>query len=222
MTGSYDGRQMHTYERYQPRSQAEINRLVREHPVAVVVSAAPGEAPVATHVPMIVPLDRPPDAPLVGMTLRGHMGRANPHWEQFGDGRKVLLVFGTSHAYVTPQSYDPGATAPTLDYAAVHLTGPVELIEDAAETLDVVETTVARFESARPTQWDSHDSRELFDRILPGVVAFRVRIETQHAMFKLSQDKTESVRRRVRDDLNVGPHQHPDVVAWMDRFEEPA
>jgi transcriptional regulator len=213
---------MYTYERYRPRSQAEVNRLVQEHPFAVVVSAGPDEAPVATHVPIILPAARAPDAPLVGATLHGHMGRANPHWQQFRDGRQVLLVFGTSHAYVTPQSYDPGPTAPTLDYAAVHLTGPVELIEDAGATLDVVETTVARFESARPTQWDPHSSRELFERILPGVVAFRVHVETQQSMFKLSQEKTEAVRKRVRDDLLAGPHRHPDVAAWMDRFEDPA
>jgi len=211
---------MHTYERYRPRSQTEVNQLVREHPFAIVVSAAPGEAPVATHLPMILPPDLAPDTTLIGTTLRGHMGRANPHWQQFRDGPKVLLVFGTSHAYVTPQSYDPGPTAPTLDYSAVHLTGHVELIDDAAETLDVVEATVATFESARPTQWNPHGSRELFDQILPGVVAFRVQVETQDAMFKLSQEKSEQVRRRVRDDLVVGPHRHPDVVAWLDRFEE--
>jgi transcriptional regulator len=211
---------MHTYERYRPRSQAEVNRLVREHPFAVVVSAPSGQAPVATHLPIILPPDLAPDGPLVGATVRGHMGRANPHWQQFRNGPQVLLVFGTSHAYVTPQSYDPGPTAPTLDYAAVHLTGPVELIEDAAETLDVVEATVATFESARPTQWNPCSSRELFDRILAGVVAFRVEVDTQDAMFKLSQEKTEVVRRRVRDDLVAGPHRHPDVAVWLDRFEE--
>lgn len=211
---------MYTYERYRPRSQAEVNRLVREHPVAVVVSAAPGRAPLATHLPILLPPNLAPDGQLVGATLRGHMGRANPHWQQFRDDQKVLLVFGTSHAYVTPQSYDPGPTAPTLDYAAVHLTGRVELVEDAAETLGVVEATVARFESARPTQWDPCSSGELFDRILPGVVAFRVQVETQDAMFKLSQERTGPVRRRVRDDLVSGPHRHPDVAVWLDRFEE--
>jgi transcriptional regulator len=212
---------MHTYEQYRPRSQADVDRLVREHPVAVLVSAAPGQAPIATHVPMILPRGLEPHGPLVGATLRGHMGRANPHWQQFRDGRKVLLVFSTSHAYVTPRNYDPGPTAPTLGYAAVHLTGQVKLIEDAIETLDVVEATVATFESARPTQWDPRSSRELFDQILSGVVAFRVRVETQDAIFKLSQERAEPVRRRVREDLAAGPQRHPDVVAWLERFEEP-
>ena len=212
---------MHTYERYRPRSQADVNRLVREHAFAVLVTAVTGQAPVATHVPILLPPDLAPDDPLVGTTLRGHMGRANPHWQQFRERPQALLVHGTSHAYVTPQSYDPGPTAPTLDYAAVHLTGQIELVEDRDETLDVVETTVATFEGRRPAQWDTTDSRELFERILPGVVAFHVHVETQQAMFKLSQDKSEPVRRRVRDDLACGPHRHPDVVAWLDRFEEP-
>lgn len=212
---------MHTYERYRPRGQGEINRLVREHPVAVAVSTAAGRAPVATHVPIVVPADLAPDAPLVGATLRGHMGRANPHWRQFQDRPPVLLVFATSHAYVTPLNYEPEPNAPTLDYAAVHLTGRVELIEERAETLDVVRATVAAFESMRPTRWDPDGSSEFFDRVLPGVVAFRVRVDTQDAMFKLSQDMTEPERQRVRDDLAGGPRRHPDVVAWLDRFEEP-
>jgi len=213
---------VHTYERYRPRDQADINRLVREHAFAVMVSAAPGEAPTATHVPMLLPDDHGDDAPLVGATLRGHMGRANPHWRQFRDQPPVLLVHGTSHAYVSPSTYDPGPTAPTLDYAAVHLTGRVELINDREGTLEVVEAAVAAFEGARPEVWDPCGSRELFERILPGVVAFRVHVETQEAMFKLSQDKTRPVRRRIRDDLDRGPHRHPDVVTWLDRLEEPS
>ena len=211
---------MHTYERYQPRSQADINRLVREHAFAVLVSARPGQPPMATHVPVILPPDVGPDDPLVGVTLRAHMGRANPHWQHFRDRPQVLLVHGTSHAYVTPQSYDPGPTAPTLDYAAVHLTGRVELIEGEARTLDLLEATVAAFEGKRPTQWDPAGSRDLFARIVRGVVAFQIRVETQEAMFKLSQDKSEPVRLRVRDDLADGPARHPDVVDWIDRLEE--
>lgn len=207
---------MHVYERYRPAGQAEVNRLVREHPFAVLVSADGRSAPEATHLPVLLPDDHGVEEPLVGSVLRGHLGRANSHWERF-DGQQVLLVFGTSHAYVTPQTYDPGPTAPTLDYAAVHLTGRAEVVTDRAATLAVVEATVDALESARPTQWDPAGSEELFERILPGVVAFRVHVETQEAMFKLSQEKTPQVRTRIRDDLAAGPRRHPDVVALLDR-----
>ena len=207
---------MHVYERYRPNGQADVNRLVREHPFAVLVSAADGAAPEATHVPVLLPDGHGVEAPLVGAVLRGHLGRANSHWSRL-DGRQVLVVFGTSHAYVTPQTYDPGPTAPTLDYAAVHLTGRAEVLTDRAETLAVVEATVAEMETARPTQWDPSGSEELFQRILPGVVAFRIHVESQEAMFKLSQEKTPQVRARIRDDLMSGPRRHPDVVALLER-----
>jgi len=220
---------MHVYERYQPVSQAEINELVRRHPFAVLVSAIPNAAPLATHVPVLLPPDHDAEAPLVGAVMRGHMGRANPHWRHLVPG-PVLLVFSTSHAYVSPTSYEPGPTAPTLDYAAVHLTGRVELVgtpydrpvadEPEAGVLEIVEDTVEAFESERDRQWDPADSKELFHRILPGVVGFRITIESQQAMFKLSQEMTPEVRSRIRDDLTEGRRRHHDVAGLMRRLDE--
>jgi transcriptional regulator len=209
---------MHTYPRYAPPSQAAVVHLVREHPFAVLVSAVAGQAPAATHVPIVLPPDADPDASLEGVEMLGHMGRANPHGRDFDGPTQVLMVFASSHGYVSPQVYDYSPAAPTLDYAAVHLTGTLERIDDRAGTLGVVEATVAALESLRPTQWDPSTSREYFERIAPGVVAFRILITRQQAMFKLSQDKTESVRDNVRRDFVDGPHPHPDLVNWIDRF----
>lgn len=212
---------MHVYPSYRPAGQHEINQLVRDHPFAVLVSAMPGQAPVATHVPMLLPEGHDADASLVGATLRGHLGRANPHWQQLTEpGTRVLLVFSTSHAYVSPSTYDPGPTAPTLDYAAVHLTGTIEVRHGEADVLDVVEDTVAAFEARRPQPWDPTESRALFARIAPGVVTFRVTVEHQESMFKLSQDKTPAVRERIREDLLDGPRRHPDVADLLGRQEE--
>jgi len=222
---------VHVYERYRPASQREVNDLVREHPFAILVSAVPGAAPTATHVPMLLPADHEPDAPLVGAVMRGHMGRANPHWRQLVDG-PVLLVFSTSQAYVSPTSYDPGPTAPTLDYAAVHLTGRVELVGDPyvdpadragppePGTLGIVEATVEALESERSQRWDPHGSEELFAKILPRVAAFRITIDSQQAMFKLSQEKTPEVRARIRADLTSGPRLHHDVAGLMGKLDE--
>ncbi|HYJ70174.1 MAG TPA: FMN-binding negative transcriptional regulator [Nocardioidaceae bacterium] len=208
---------MHTYQRYAPPSQRAIVQLVREHPFAMLASAVAGQAPVATHVPIVLPPDADPDASLEGVEMLAHMGRANPHWRDFDGPTPVLMVFASSHGYVSPQLYDSLPAAPTLDYAAVHLAGTLERIDDRAGTLDVVEATVAALESLRPTQWDPSTSRDYFERIVPGVVAFRIRITQQQAMFKLSQDKSETVRDNVRRDFVDGPHPHPDLVKWLDR-----
>lgn len=211
---------MHTYPKYVPPSQRAVVELVRNNPFAVTVSAVPGQPPVASHLPLILPPDVDPDASLEGVTLVGHMGRANSQWQQFREPYPLLLVFSSSHGYVSPQLYDFNPAAPTLDYAAVHLTGEVELIDTREGALEVVEATVVALESLRPTQWDPDGSRELFERIVPGVVAFRVRVTGQQAMFKLSQDMSAHVRDSVRHDFTTGPHPHPQLARLMEELEE--
>lgn len=211
---------MHTYPRFAAPSQRAITQLVRQHPFAAVVSARPGEAPIASHLPLILPPDVDPDASLVGVQMLGHMGRKNPHWQQLEQVGTVLLIFSSSHGYVSPQLYDFTPCAPTLDYAAVHLTGQVELIDSTDGALDVVTATIDALETQRPTRWDPTASREYHERIVAGVVAFRVRISEQQAMFKLSQDMSETTRANVRADFDSGPHRHPELVQLMDAMEQ--
>lgn len=194
-------------------------QLVRENPFAAVVSALPGKVPVASHVPLILPPGVDPDASLEGTVLLGHMGRANPQWEHFREPTPILLVFSSSHGYVSPGVYDFTPAAPTLDYATVHLSGDVELIETREDTMDVVLATVAALEGQRPTPWDPTGSSELHERIIGGVVAFQVRITEQRSMFKLSQDMSDHVRGAVRNDFAEGSHRHPQLVTLMDRLE---
>lgn len=211
---------MHSYEKFtHPGGEAAV-RLVRENPFAVLVSSPADGPPVATHLPVIVPAGTELDGSFEGVTLFGHMGKANPHWELFAERPDVLLVFSSSHGYISPTLYEPGPNAPTLDYAAVHLTGTVSIIEDTPGKLDVVEQTVATLESMRPEQWDPSDSRELFAKIVPAITAFRVHVTGENSMFKLSQNQPDAVRARIRSDLREGPHRHPRLADLMDRVEE--
>ncbi|MEV4110446.1 FMN-binding negative transcriptional regulator [Nonomuraea sp. NPDC049695] len=132
---------MHVFPRYAAKDPSQAAALIRENPFALVVSAVDG-VPVATHVPVIPDEDR--------VTLVGHMARANPHWRSFESSPDVLVVFSGPHGYVSPTVYGTDPAVPTWDYAAVHVTGRVELLDDA---LDVVERTVAALESARSTWW---------------------------------------------------------------------
>ncbi|SEF81633.1 transcriptional regulator [Nonomuraea solani] len=187
---------MHTFPRYAAASPRQVADLVRENPFALVVTAADG-VPVATHVPVIVE-ERPGDG-FEGATLLGHMARVNPHWRTWEQGAQVLVIFSGPHGYVSPTVYRTDPAVPTWDYAAVHLTGRVELIDDA---LDVVERTVHAAESLREPAWEpTPASREKFAELLPGVVAFRVRVHAEQSMFKLSQDIDAERYARVRDDF---------------------
>lgn len=211
---------MHSYPSYPAPSERAAVDLVRTHPFALVVTGPPDAPPVATHIPVLLPDGVDEDATLEGVTMVGHMGRANPHWELFPDNPQALAVFSSSHGYVSPSAYQFTPAVPTLDYAAVHLTGEVRLIDDRDGAFEVVERTVAALEGLRPAQWDPTDSRERFEQLIGMVTAFTFTVTGQQSMFKLSQDKADDVRKRVRDDLAHGPHRHPDLVGLMDAMEE--
>ncbi|TDD11233.1 FMN-binding negative transcriptional regulator [Nonomuraea deserti] len=195
---------MHTFPRYAAEDPAQVSALIRENPFALVVSAVDG-VPVATHVPVILE-----GAAVAGGTLLGHMARANPHWRSFEGSPDVLVIFSGPHGYVSPTVYATDPAVPTWDYAAVHLTGRVELVDDA---LDVVERTVTALESLREPAWEpTPASRDRFRALLPGVVAFRVHVRTEQSMFKLSQDLDAERYARVRDAVAT---ENPGLAALM-------
>lgn len=187
---------------YRTSDAAAVHELVRSYPLAVLVTATGSQAPQASHVPVIV---RP--APSAGgrsaepdptaMTVVGHMNRANPHWSCVLAGSRALMVFAGPHGYVSPTVYGYTPAAPTWNFTAVHLTGTISAIPQGSETLDVIRETVAAFESRFGQRWDMSTSAGYFDRLLPGVGAFRMRVDSVQAMFKLSQEQTPEVRGRV-------------------------
>ena len=207
---------MHTYPSYVAPSGRAITEFVAQHPFAVVVTST-GTAPLATHTPIVFPPGVEPGESLVGTRLWGHIGRANEHWKRFAERPEVLLIFSSSHAYVSPSTYEFTPAVPTLDYATVHLTGRVTVLETPEENLAVVQQTVHQLEQGRREPWDPTESQGVFEKILNGVVSFTIDIETESAMFKLSQDMPTDVHARVRDDLRRGDHRHPDVADLMDQ-----
>lgn len=199
---------MFTFPRYAAEDPRHAVDLVREHPFALIVNAGGAEgarAPVATHIPVILEPGQPAGSSLVGATLLSHMARVNPHWRSLEAAPEVLVVFSGPHGYVSPTTYSQDPSVPTWNYAAVHLTGRAELITGTAETLAVVEETVRVLESLRQPSWDMSASRERFAELVPRVVAFRIRVEAEQSLFKLSQDLPDDLHRRVQEEFAAGP-----------------
>jgi transcriptional regulator len=201
---------MHEFARFQAPSPEHELELVRRNPFALVVSG--GTPPVATHTPVLLPDGA---ESLDGVTLLGHMARANPQWKSFGP--EALVVFSGPHGYVSPTAYGYTPAVPTWNYAAVHVTGSVELVDDREETLAVVEHTVRSVESGRAPRWDMTSSRQRFAELVGGVVAFRVRVHTVKSNFKLSQNMPADVRARVRADMRAHDYEAAaDLMSQID------
>ncbi|WP_406205837.1 FMN-binding negative transcriptional regulator [Kitasatospora sp. NBC_01560] len=181
---------------YRADGEAWPRRIMLDHPLATLTSN--GEAaPFATHVPSLLPPGTPEDAPLAGLSLIGHMTRANPHWQALTDGTRARMMFDGPYGYVTPTVYRTDPAAPTWDFTSVHVQGRLRLVQDQEETLQIVRWTVETLEERFGDKWDAGTSLDYFRSILPGVGAFYLEIESVDAMFKLSQEKSAEVQERV-------------------------
>ncbi|WP_129670159.1 FMN-binding negative transcriptional regulator [Phytoactinopolyspora endophytica] len=202
---------MHTPRHDRPDTAARESRLIRDNLFGLIISTGDDGAPAATHVPMLrSPEDgasTPDDSTvLVGTKIIGHMARVNPQWRSFAGAPDVLAVFSGPDGYVSPTVYQTTPAAPTWNYAGVHVTGPVRLIDDPEESLDVVLSTIHASEAHMASPWDFSTSMDYFRRILPGIMAFEITVKTVDSRFKLSQEKPAEIQHRVHDSFAASPH----------------
>jgi transcriptional regulator len=202
---------------FAPREPAQVARLVAEHPFATLVTTGSAE-PQLSHVPLQFD---PADGPFG--TLLGHMARANPHWQHFGDGPSVAVFHGP-HAYVSPSWYaEPAAAVPTWNYCVAHLHGTAELMHDERDKRALLDAMVQRYEAARAQPWALQLEGHALAAMLGAIVGFRLRVERIEAKFKLSQNRSVEDRERVIDRLRAEGYAEANATAaWMQAYARDA
>jgi len=183
--------------------RSSLEAFIAEHSFATLVSIV-GNAPFATHLPLILDPSQSPHGALLG-----HVARANPHWRAFDGAREALAIFHGPHAYVSPTWYATTPAVPTWNYAAVHVYGAPRIVEDDAGLSSLVDRLVAAYESGRPNLWPGTLPAELKTKLLKSIVGFVMGIDRIEGKFKLGQN------RPMADQLGVVQHLEasPDPVA---------
>ena len=201
---------LYTPSAFTTSDRAAVARLMHEHPFATLVTPATPE-PFISHLPLLFVPGCEPHG-----TLIGHMARANPQWRHATDASSTAIFHGP-HAYVSPSWYaEPSQAVPTWNYASVHAHGALEIIEDPAETRGVLDALVQRFESGREAPWRFAMPERQRDALVNAIVAFRLRIRTLEAKFKLSQNRPRGDQARVAAALDRESHADAaSVAAWM-------
>jgi transcriptional regulator len=205
---------MYVPEHFAERDVAALHGLVRARPFALLTSARAGEAPVATHLPLL--LDEKTGGQ--GM-LVGHVARANPHWRHFDGETPALAVFQGPHAYVSARWYGAAKNVPTWNYLAVHVTGRPRVVADTARVFALLRELMGASERGLPeaARAVGKGPRELadipfahLDRLARGIVAFELPIERISGKRKLSQNKKPPERRLLAQGLRAAGH--PDAL----------
>ena len=182
---------MKTHPIFKPDSPADIDRLIAMHPFALVISSAAG-TPFATPLPLLLERDASGE-----MVLLGHMPRAHPHTDLLRRQPRALAVFQGSHGYISPSWLTDRTQAPTWNYETLHLEIDVEFDDSAEATEAALTQLVEHMERGRPNAWSVADMGARYATLAPAVIAFRARVISTYAKFKLGQNESHDDRADI-------------------------
>jgi transcriptional regulator len=180
-------------EHFRVEDRGAAVAFMRANPFAVLVSSRDAE-PFATHVPLVIRDDGEQ------IRLRGHVAKANPHWQYLSDNARCLVIFHGPHAYISPSHYETRENVPTWNYGAVHVYGNARTFSTVPELLSMLDDLIPTFEAAYSEQWSSL-SETYRSRMLNHIVGFEIPVDRIEAKFKLSQNRTRQEQQNVIDSL---------------------
>jgi len=194
--------------------RAAIERLIKEHPFATLITPAASE-PWVSHIPLLAAEGEKQG----GGMLIGHFARSNPHWQHAGEAESVAIFHGP-HAYVSPSWYEqPAQAVPTWNFTAIHVHGTLEIVDDSSKTRGVLDALIERFEGHRPAPWRLALPDRQRDAMIGAIVAFKLPIRRIDAKFKLSQNRSRNDRLRVIAALrDEGYSEATQTAVWMQAY----
>jgi transcriptional regulator len=180
----------------------ELHRVIREHPLGVLVLNGPSGLD-ANHLPFELNLDDGEHGRLVA-----HVARANPLWQEAKDGDEALVIFRAANAYVSPNWYPSKhefhRQVPTWNYQAVHAHGKIGIRDDERFVRGVVArlTRVNEARAGSDKPWKMTDSsKEYIDQMLSAIVGIEIKITRLVGKWKLSQNREERDRLGAAEEL---------------------
>ncbi len=176
----------------------ELHRILREYPLGTLVTHSP-QGLDADH----IPFEFDPDTGPLG-TLRAHVARANPVWQQVAAGSLVLVVFRGEQAYVSPNWYPSKHEAhrqvPTWNYEVVHAHGNFTAHDDERYLRGVVARLTRHHEVTEPKPWKMSDApADYLAQMMGQIVGIEIAVTSLVGKSKMSQNKEARDRQGVAE-----------------------
>jgi len=175
---------------------AEQRKLIRAHPLGLLISHGPGGL-LANAIPFLI--EGEGETPGV---LRAHVARANPQWRDLAETDEALVVFQGHQHYITPSWYETkretGKVVPTWNYLIVQVRGKPRVIEDAGWLRAQIETLTGEHEGKRAKPWAVDDMPEDFLAMqMRAIVGIEIEISDIRGKWKVSQNRKAEDRAGV-------------------------
>jgi len=178
---------------YIPKHFAEprvdvLHELIRAHPLSTLVTLASSGLN-ANHIPLHLSHEPSPFG-----TLRGHVARANPIWNDIADDVEALAIFHGPDVYVTPSWYptkaETGRVVPTWNYVVAHAYGTLRVADDPAWVRAHLEALTAQNERAFAQPWRLEDAPpDFIEKLIRAVVGIEIVVTRLSGKWKTSQNQ---------------------------------
>lgn len=192
---------MYVPSRFAMQQRTDIMQFVRSYGFATLISADFQ----ATHLPLYLDESEGEFG-----TLYGHLARANPQAATLHQST-VLAIFSGPHAYISPRWYGKAPMVPTWNYAAVHGTGTVTVLDDT-ENARAMALLVAQYEPDL-----LHDEQlmpaDYQHKLRHAVVGFKIHIQQWQGKEKLGQHQPVEAQAGVFDRLQQSADPYSQLLA---------
>ena len=182
-------------------------RLMREHPLAQLVSCDDDGFPFVTPLPLH--LDLRGDQ----VVLQGHCAKGNPHWRYLETRPQAMVLFMGPQAFMSTRVYPDLTRVPTWTYLTVQARVHARLVHDEAAKDLLLKPLIADHDPAYVAQWKGLPAHYT-ERMLTGVVAFELDVLTLECKVKLNQHRPES-HVAMHAAYAQGSEQEQALAQWM-------
>lgn len=184
-------------------------RIMREHPLASLVTTDDTGFPFVAHLPLkLLEAEGQP------IQLLGHCARGNPLWGYLQRRPLALASFMGPQAYMSPQVYPDRQRVPTWSYLAVQARVEARLLDGEAAQDALLKQLIADHEPAYAEQWRSLPV-DYTQRMLRGIVAFELRVLDLQCAVKLNQHRPEA-HAAMHAAYAQGNAQEQALARWME------
>lgn len=192
--------------KFEPRSNADVVRLIDEYPLAWIVSRGT-QGSAATPLPLLAETD---DSGKVA-SLLGHFALSNPHVALLRAAPGATILFSGPHGYVSPEAVSQPGWAPTWNYAIAQFDVEIEFVPQENDA--ALERLVTKMEAGKREPWTIAKVGPRYAQMVQRIVAFRAHVRSARARFKLAQDESPQTLEELLDVFGGTP-----LGDWMRTF----
>lgn len=207
---------MYPDKNFKDSNRESVFAFINRYPLALVTACTAHDAPVATHIPMLL-VERD------GATfLQGHIMRRTDHYKAFVKKPNALAVVNGPNAYVSARWYSNPQMGSTWNYMAVHVQGSLTMLSDEG-LKDFMQRFTAHFEADypdAPTRYE-HLPKPYLEAMMPAIAGIEIKIDRVDHVFKPSQNRDEPSYLNIIKELhNVGGMSHLVAVEMEQRMAQ--